>query len=564
MTSFKDVIRPLTEQLEILRAKTASAASRYQADTTQFQTYVTSNIAGVSGNISFLGKGADACTAAVGRNVSRAQHVITKLQDFQLACDQTNKELEEMSTPFDNESSYHLGAHDLYGSIDFENADRYMTFIPQYFRDAQGYSPYDTTDLNTIIIWRIREDTLPGLSFQLNDLLTPGKGQGIMEDNIGYAVSCIQSDFQKYQSQRHSELQSYLAAKDISHEQYQYYDPVVDSTYELAMHYVNVIADKMKNGYTEWVTEFQALVGQFQIDVIAASEINQPGVGDLIADVTAPGMTGKVYLWQTTNGLVVVVKGGTTSAEVEGAIQQYLKAHGLDKTNTAITLLGYQNGGSVAQQMVLDEGDKNYHVTNLVLVGSQLQDNLPAHLNSFVYNAPTKASTESETTYLGLKPDQIIIPIAAVALTPFTDGLSDLALGGMGVELAEGSTAATLTNGGVDVTKELILAGAWNQAVKLGIEHPQEVQSAASPFAIYLDLGDGNGIHLIRTDEVTRLANGQLPKTAKIYVRQSSVVPAEAGANLTNFTDSSYLNAQSVPDPGSDKLLHGGALPLGN
>jgi hypothetical protein len=555
MTSFLDVIRPLTDQLESLDNKTRVAAARYSEDTTQFQNYTISGVSGISGGVPFLGQGADACIAAVKRNVSRAQHVITKLSDFQLACDQTKKGLEDMSRPFDDASLYYLNSHDLYGLLSFRNADRYRTFEIDYFQLAQGYSPYDTTDPNMTIIWRIREDTLPGLSWQLDTLLTPGKGQGLMEEQITYAVSCIQSDFQRYQSKRHEDISDALHNNEIEKDAYTYYIADADGSYKLAMHYVDVIAEKMKRGYTEWVTELQVLVEQFRLDVATAAAINEPSIGDLITQVTTgPDANAKVLVWQTPNGLVVVVKGGTDAASVEQAIQNYMDQHGL-KGNTAITLLGYKDGGSVAQQMVLDEANGNYHVTNLVLVGSQLWDNLPEDINKFAYQAPPKDQKEEEATYLGLKPDQIFIPAAAVVVGLLTDGLGDIPL------LAAVGGEAT-----VGVATEYALAEGWNAtARKWNKEHPGEPipeMQAGESLPIYVDTGDGSGIHQITIQEETLLVNGKLPQ-ARIYFKQSQIiVPTESGADLTNFTKSSFLNSQTIPDPGTEKLPHGGALPV--
>lgn len=558
MTSFLDVIRPLTEQLQHLSDKTKPAVTRYGQDTTSFQNYVTSNISGVSGSVKFLGQGADACVAAVNRNATRAQHVITKLGDFQLACDQTRTELEEMSSPFDKESIYHLGVHDLYGLLDTRNADGYNTTVADYFLLAQGYSYSDTTDLNTTIVWRIREDTLPGLDWQLDTLLTPGKGQGLMEDNISYAVSCIQGDFQRFQSQRHGELADALKNKEIEKGAFDVYDLDVDGAYNLAMHYVNVIAGKMKLGYTEWVTEFQAIVARFQLDMATAAAINEPSIGDLITQVTTgPDANGKVIVWQTPNGLVVVVKGGTDPATVEQAIKQYMLEHQLGQ-NVPITLIGYKDGGSTAQQLVLDEAQQNFHVTNLVLVGSPQWDRLPANLNVFTYQAQPKETQEKETTILGLKPDQILIPVAAVVVGFFTDGLGDaLMLGGA----AKGAFDITK-----DIGTEYGLAAGWNAAAqKWNQEHPGEPMpemQVGQGIPVYIDAGDGRGIHQATAFDLSDLINNKLPH-AKVYFKQSSIVPVEPGANTNDFTNSSYLNSQLVPDPGTDKLPHGGVQPVG-
>lgn len=550
MTSFLDVIRPLTTQLTNLSNKTKPAVAKYNTDTTQFQNYVINNIGGATGTVSFLGKGADACTAAVKLNATRAQQVVTKLSDFQLACDQTNTSLTDMSEPFDKESLYYLGDHDLYGLLDVTTGDQYETTVAEYFRLSQGYSLYDSTNLNSIIIWRIREDTLPGLGGQLDDLLTPGKGQGILEDNITYAVSCIQGDFQTYRTQRHNFLGDALQNKDIVKDAYTDYMSTADGMFELAMHYVNVIAQKMKVGYAEWATEFQALVGQFQIDVSTAAAINDPSIGDLISQITTgPNADAKVLIWPTSNGLIIVIKDGTTAADVNRDIQAYLKEHNLPG-NTAVTLLGYQGGSSTAQDVIKGEAGQGYHVTNLVVVGGSLDDDLPANVNTYVYQAPTKETTESESTFLGLKPDQIALPIAAVVVGLLTDGAGDVAL------------LPALGEAAQDVGTEYILAEGWNAASSWNAAHPNEPMPQRPALPIYIDTGDGH-IHPITALEETQLANNQLPN-AKVYFKQTSVVPNEAGTNMGNFTNSSYLNSQLIPDPGSDKLPHGGLLPAGN
>lgn len=547
MTSFLDVIRPLTEQLENLSNKAKTAVGKFTTDASQFQNYVTSNISGATGSVQFLGKGADACVAAVNRNFTRAQHVITKLSDFQLACSQTKGSLEEMSTPFDQESYYHLSTSDMYGSITFSNADSHMTFIIDYFRDAQGYSPYADVDPNTTVIWRIREDTLPGLCWQLDTLLTPGKGQELVEDDINYAVSCIISDFERYRNKRHDDLYNDLhnggPYGKIDQDQYNYYIAEADGSFNLARHYVEVIAEKMRKGYTEWVTEFQAMVGQFQLDLTAAAAVDEPGLGNLIMQgTTGAGKDAKVLVWQTPNGLIVLIKDGANAREVEDAI---LAKYG----NVPVTLIGYKGGSDVAQQIILDEeDDPKFKVTNLVVIGAPLKDTLPDGINYFSYQATPEVKEEEEGKFLGLKPDQILIPLAATAVGIFTDGLGELPF---------------LLKTAKDVGTEYILAEGWNVAEEWNKKHPGEPMPTGSDSPIYIDTGDGRGIHKMSPTEATLLVNNDPGMAkAKIYFKTSYLVPNEPGANAGDFTNNSYLNSQLVPDPDTGKLPHGGALPV--
>lgn len=259
MTSFLDVIRPLTDQLKTMSDLARQAAQAYTEGTTTFHNHV-NDIGNLSSPIVFLGKGADEFVKTVNSNTDRSTKAITRLSDFQAACDDARRTMIEMSGPYDNQSRYLQGVQ--YVS-DFSNADRYNTYGFQYFLDAQGYTTFDTGDPRTTVVWRIREDTLPGLSFQLDTLLSTGSGQALLEGNIDYAVSCIQGDFQRYQAQRHEFLDAALRNKEIEKDAHYYYSAVVDSTYDMAMGVVNAIAKNMKTSYDSWDEELVAAANNF-------------------------------------------------------------------------------------------------------------------------------------------------------------------------------------------------------------------------------------------------------------------------------------------------------------
>lgn len=354
-------------------------------------------------------------------------------------------------------------------------------------------------------------------------------------------------------------LETALSSKEINKDAWTYYDAVLNSSYQLAQHYLTSIVNKMKLGYGEWLAELQTIVGQFQADIDEASVIGSPSIGDLITDVTAPGMTGKVYLWQTPNGLMVVVKPGTNAAEAEKAINDYIASHGLSK-DTAVTLIGYQSGGDTTQQMVLngEKGGEHFQVNNLVLVGSKPGETLPENLNVFSYTKESKETPEKEMMILGLKPDQIIIPASAVAIAFLTDGLGEAGFAAAGREAFFG--------GGKDILKEAALAEIWNHTFGMSPNGATpERMSPSIPYNMYYDPGDGSGVHMISTVELSQLLSNKSNKVspkAKVYFSQSSAVPEENGANLDNFTHSSYLNSQPVPDPNPKGYPHGGVAPV--
>lgn len=263
MTSFLDVIRPLTDQLKAMSSQVTQAVPTYTSGTTTFRNH-TSDVGNLSSPIHFMGQGANAFIAAVNHNADLSTRAITRLSDFQAACDDAWKTMENMSGPYDSESRYLSNVPMI---SEFSNADPYTTYEFQYFLDAQGYTTANTNDPRTTITWRIREDTLPGLSFQLDTLLSSSSGPGLLEGNISQAVSYIQNDFQRYQLKRHSILDGALQNKEISKDQHTYYSAVVDSTFKMAMNVVNAIAKNMTTGYTTWDEEFIAAANNFLVKV---------------------------------------------------------------------------------------------------------------------------------------------------------------------------------------------------------------------------------------------------------------------------------------------------------
>ncbi|HET8842693.1 MAG TPA: hypothetical protein VFN35_14605, partial [Ktedonobacteraceae bacterium] len=240
------------------------------------------------------------------------------------------------------------------------------------------------------------------------------------------------------------------------------------------------------------------------------------------------------------NGLIVVIKDGADPAAVEAALKaQY--------GNMPITLIGYKGGSEAAQQIVLDqEHDPGLHVTNLVVIGAPLKDTLPDGINYFSYQTQPEPKEEDEGKILGLKPDQILIPLAAVTIGIFTDGLGELPF---------------VLGAAKDVGTEYILAEGWNAAEEWNKAHPGEPMPTGNRSPVYIDTGNGN-IHQATPMELTALADGKYPQ-GKLYFKESYVVPNEAGSNQGDFTNSSYLNSQLVPDPNVSQSPHGGVLPVG-
>ncbi len=263
MTSFLDVIRPITDQLQTMSDLAGQASQTYTDGTKKFRDH-TNDVGNLASPILFLGQGSDEFVKTVNHNADLSTQAITRLTDFQAACDDGKKTMEDMSRPYDNESRY---LHNVNYVSEFSNADLYSTYVFQYFLDAQGYTTFDTNDPRTTVVRRICGDTLGDLVFNLDTLLSPNLGKSLIESNIDYAVSCIQGDFQRFQTKRHTFLDNALSNKEIQKEQYNYYIQDVDSTYTMAMSIVNAITKNIKTAYDNWQEELIAAVNNFLLKV---------------------------------------------------------------------------------------------------------------------------------------------------------------------------------------------------------------------------------------------------------------------------------------------------------
>jgi hypothetical protein len=259
MTSFLDVIRPLTDQLKSMSDLASKASLTFTTGTTTFRNH-THDVGQLSSPILFLGRGADAFINTVNHNADLSTRAITRLTDFQAACDDAWKTMENMSEPYDSESRYLKNVPMIW---EFSNADPYNTYEFQYFINMHGYTAAASGDPRIAIVQIIRENTLRGLSSQLDTLLDSYGGPALLEGNIESAVSSIQSDFQSYQAKRHAFLDQALSSKEITKQQHDYYSPLVDATYNMAMGVVNNIANNMKTGYDDWDSELISAVNTF-------------------------------------------------------------------------------------------------------------------------------------------------------------------------------------------------------------------------------------------------------------------------------------------------------------
>lgn len=265
MTSFLDVIQPLTDQLKAMSDLAVEGGNTYTLGTTKFRNHI-QDVGQLSGSILFLGQGANAFKDAVMRNSYLSNVALARLNHFQLACDNAWKTMEILSEPYDSESSY------LYGVPlvdERKSIGPYETYEYQYFLNANlhGYTAGDGGDPRIAVVRTLREGTLSGLSSQLNTLLDPKSGPSQLESNVSSAASGILSDFDTYQTERGTYLDNALQSKAISSSDHQRYKNLVDSSYTAARQVVASIVTNMQAGYGDWDMEFIAAANNFVAQV---------------------------------------------------------------------------------------------------------------------------------------------------------------------------------------------------------------------------------------------------------------------------------------------------------
>ena len=282
MTSFLDVIQPITDQLQAMSNLAGHGGNTYTEGTKKFQDH-THDVGHLSSPIHFLGQGSAAFISTVNNNANLSTKALTRLSDFQQACADALKDMISMSEPYDSESRYLVGV----STVDERKSiDPYDTYEYEYFlnADLHGYNVGDGGDVRIAIVRIIREDTLPGLSSQLDTLLNSTNAYNLLEGKIfgpAGAVPSIRSDFQTYQSQRHkylyNVLQNALRNKEIDQNKYNYYIERVDSAYNAAIGIVDAIANNMLAGYSDWDKELIVAANNFlaQVGDIDTGQLDQ-------------------------------------------------------------------------------------------------------------------------------------------------------------------------------------------------------------------------------------------------------------------------------------------------
>ena len=475
--------------------------------------------------VPFAGMGADTFSNAVENNIQVTGQIEQKLQEFSMASDHTNKQIQSANDQYE-------------GQID--------NFIPPAASMGSGeglsYYHYDWSQVNGIL----RDSTLSyyamiaglfdfGLSFLLNNLkdardsvwndIVYQSNQNI--DGYKQTLNQLNSRLSKDEQQSPANPYQQNYQKQVQEEHMR----LSDAKIELDQIYNNEV-----DAFTHWYNALDNLVHNYQLSTGWDTASGDVTVGDLLQDLAhAPA---PIVIYKTADGGIVVLVNTMNdglspeqnAALVQKAIEQYEEANGL--TNPKVTLLGYKGGADIVQHLAHDNNP--FQITQVVLVGGQITMPREGGINYTLYAAP---------------------------------GDNDSGTGGASLDPTNPANQAALGVDGGEIILGGITGGPWGAGIAAG----EVVVGTVAPDWAGANSGDvsgaANGGLYFQSNPGPA---GQMPGTDNLYA-----VPNEPGLSSDawglswnfpfvrvkhmDYTQSTFLDTQGIPDPNGDgrKLLQG-------
>jgi hypothetical protein len=387
MPTFDDVTSTFIAGLDKITAYIPAVVSGLQKGDRTFSQHKQGLIGAGGTNITFSGLGAQAFGQAVERNIVRSGQYVFKIDAFNLA-------------------TSHLKA--LIVSTNHK-CDSYMAIPPGFGSDDDALGYYGYTELD--VLTRMRDYVLVGVDMSIAIEVGPNGfigSLGVMRDII---IADMQAKHDKSVSGDQDNYNHMLKREDrtddpIMKHEMQTLITTADTHLQMAKSAVNgKLYEHIHDAVTSWFNVITPALASYVEEIGIATEVNVMTVGGLIQDLkNAPGGA-PVIIYQTPNGglMVAVGNGNVTADGIRLAIQAYIDANGLGGEHVQITLMGYQNGGKVAQKFMLTYKQNglnyHYHIENMVVVGSQFtMTNMPPDTNYDVYVSPgdKKAGDKSD------------------------------------------------------------------------------------------------------------------------------------------------------------------------
>ncbi|HET8842823.1 MAG TPA: hypothetical protein VFN35_15270 [Ktedonobacteraceae bacterium] len=256
------------------------------------------------------------------QNNGRSELIQAKINDFYSASKSLGPDIEELCTRYDNLSPL-VG-----GGVD----------------DGLG-------QLN--ITRFLHEDALEGVLIPERDAFIYGVtleavlDQGGTAETISYLLASKQSEIINrlssiYEQDMHANKENKAFQKDLT------------ASHETAIEAIQALTKRLQKHLAEWADKLYFLVRGYQKAVETASHIDKITLADIDYEIKL-NPTAPVIIWQQPDGhLLIAVTGapGNSEETVMQWIRAYLQDHGMTGKRPSVTLLGFDGGVRIAQQII--------------------------------------------------------------------------------------------------------------------------------------------------------------------------------------------------------------------
>ncbi len=474
-------------------------------------------------SVSFDGLGALAFENSVDMNLSQSGHLLSKLTTVQTASNHTKRSIGQINDAYDHNhfldpnlsvddayTYFGLNESDVVADLWHSGIDWMNSLGPDSLLDPKSSEDYVTSGVT-----QARDDFFTRLSRLYHT----------KKDEIDRTFRYANMNDPAVQAEKSQD------DKDISSR----YNAIVDSlTYQ--------VVPRMTKHLYEWVLAIRGVTASYISSIAAAANLNAVSVGEILNLMTGPdGHNAPIMIWRTQNGGIIVGVNDTsklTPQQVAEIIEQYLLANGMP-ANTPVTIVGYQNGGVIAQQTVqYVDAHRNkyaYNIAHVVTVGSKLVGDPQPGTSYDAYSFAGDSATGG----------------GPLSLLPH----DSVSWGGI---LA--STAVSTLTGGPE---ETVPAFIENYAISVGQNiYSYEQQGGGAWQANQMDPGSGRQDY----GHNYQGASKQWIMRPDGTYAEIQIVPDEPGAhqgalhigsNPRNYPQSTYLDSVGIPDPRSPGLQRG-------
>lgn len=516
MTTFFDLTRSFDEGLSKITSFVPKVVGNFQNGDNTFRGRKNDLVDAYA--VNFQGLGALSFANAVENNIEVASRLEQKLSEFVTATDHTSKQMHSWNQQYDGDIS---------------------NFVPMFSLDTDGLSYYglDWQDVTN----QLRDDTL---SEYIDFGFVIELGKGNLLNNLDQAKQGIESIIQYKYSQnmgnyRHTYDQLVGSRPDNKYEYQQIHDQQViqenNNLYD-ANRVLNQIYKNQHEAFSGWFDAMTSLISTYDNEIAWAGATGEVSVGDILQDLLHAPNGSPLVIYQTPDGnLVVAVNtmndGKTTQQNallIQQAIAEYDRANGL--TNPKVTVVGYQGGGDVVQQLAVDQN--LFQITNVVLIGDKITQAPNPLANYTDYVAPGDDNT-------GTGGASIVPSNPAEVSNDLVDG-GEILLGAA----TGGPPGALIATGEVIVSTVVPLAFSGGHANVNGADPNSYFQNQA---ALPPNQTHGyNQLVALPSEPVETSTHYGLTVHWPFYK-----------SDKIDYTQSTYLNMRGLPDPGTGKTLQG-------